>query len=77
MGIISNAQGTCDTAQNITAGVHTISALSGSNSTTACSSTAATLANWYSYTPTQNYNVTITSDLAINICCLLYTSRCV
>lgn len=80
MGIISNAQGTCDTAQNITAGVHTISALSGSNSTTACSSTAATLANWYSYTPTQNYNVTITSDLAINICkdtyVNVYTGTC-
>jgi hypothetical protein len=64
----SDAQGTCATAQAITAGLHTVTEITGTNTVTPCYSTNATNANWYSYTPTQNYTVTISSDLAINIC---------
>lgn len=64
----SHAQGTCATAQAITAGLHTVTEITGTNTVTPCYSTNATKANWYSYTPTQNYTVTISSDLAINIC---------
>lgn len=64
----SHAQGTCATAQAITAGLHTVTEIIGTNTVTPCYSTNATKANWYSYTPTQNYTVTISSDLAINIC---------
>lgn len=64
----SHAQGTCVTAQAITAGLHTVTEITGTNTVTPCYSTNATKANWYSYTPTQNYTVTISSDLAINIC---------
>ncbi|MFM7017369.1 FG-GAP-like repeat-containing protein [Flavobacterium sp.] len=65
---ITKAQGSCETAQAITAGTHTISEINGINSSTPCSSTVANTANWYSYTPTQNHTVTISADLAINIC---------
>ncbi|MBC7523453.1 MAG: VCBS repeat-containing protein [Flavobacterium sp.] len=56
----------CSTAIPITAGITNVPSITGTNITTTCSS--ATLANWYSYTPTQNYNVTVTSDLISNIC---------
>jgi hypothetical protein len=65
---IANAQGSCETAQAITAGLHTVTEITGDNSVTPCSSTVANTANWYSYTPTQNHTVTISADLAINIC---------
>jgi hypothetical protein len=64
----SNAQGTCATAQAITSGLHTVTEITGTNTVTPCYSTNATKANWYSYTPTQNYTVTISADLAVNIC---------
>ena len=64
----SQAQGTCATAQAITAGLHTVTEITGTNTVTPCYSTNATKANWYSYTPTQNYTVTISSDFAQNIC---------
>ncbi len=64
----SFAQSSCATAQAITAGTITVNELNGANDITSCYSTSANLANWYSYTPTQNYTVTISSDLAINIC---------
>ena len=64
----SYAQNTCATAELISAGTHTVTEIIGTNSVTTCYSTAATAANWYSYTPTQNYTVTISADLAINIC---------
>ena len=77
---ISQAQGTCATAQAITAGTYTVTELIGTNSVTPCYSTNATKVNWYSYTPTQNYTVTISSDLPINICkdtyINVYTGSC-
>ena len=76
----SYAQNDCSSALPITAGSYTISALSGTNSTTTCSSTAATFTNWYAYTPTQDNTVTVTSDLATNICkdtfVAVYTGTC-
>lgn len=68
----------CSTATAITAGTTTVSTINGTNITTSCSS--ATLAKWYSYTPTQPYIVTVTSDLAANICkdtnFSVYTGSC-
>ena len=63
---LSNAQSTCSTALPITAGTTTVAAITGTNLSSTCST--AGLAEWYSYTPTQNYSITITSDILINIC---------
>lgn len=72
------SQNTCATAVPITAGVHTIAVIDGTNITTSCSTPA--LAEWYVYTPTQNYNVTVTSDLPQNVCkdtnFEVYTGNC-
>ena len=70
----SIAQTSCATAIPVTAGITTVPALSGSVPTTTCTSSDANLANWYSYTPSQNYTVTITSDLAVNTCKDTYIS---
>lgn len=64
----SFAQSSCATALPISAGTFTVAQINGANTTTTCSSTAATFTNWYAYTPTQNFTVTITSDFAVNIC---------
>jgi hypothetical protein len=63
---INYSQNTCATATSITAGLTTVDAINGTNITTSCSTPA--LAKWYVYTPSQNYSVTITSDLPQNIC---------
>lgn len=72
------SQNTCATALPITAGLHTIDVIDGTNIATSCST--ASLAEWYAYTPTQNYNVTVTSDLPQNICkdtnFEVYTGNC-
>ncbi len=70
----SIAQSSCATAIPVAAGITTVPTLSGSVSTTTCTTSNATLTNWYSYTPTQNFTVTITSDLAVNICKDTYVS---
>ena len=62
----SSAQSTCAKALPITAGTTTVNAITGTNLSSSCST--ANLAEWYSYTPTQNHSVTITSDLLVNIC---------
>ena len=68
----------CSTATVITAGTTTVAGITGNTISTTCST--ATVANWYSYTPTQNYNVTVTSDLIENICkdtnFSVYTGSC-
>ncbi|WP_309642158.1 FG-GAP-like repeat-containing protein [Flavobacterium sp.] len=56
----------CSSATPITAGVTTVAAIDEDNILSPC--TNATLAKWYSYTPTQDYVVTVSSDLAVNIC---------
>ncbi|WP_445457340.1 FG-GAP-like repeat-containing protein [Flavobacterium sp. HNIBRBA15423] len=63
---VNYSQNTCATALPITAGLHTVAVIDGTNITTSCST--PTLAEWYVYTPTQDYSVTITSDLPQNIC---------
>lgn len=68
----------CYTAIPVTAGLHNVAAINGNNVTTSCSN--ATQAKWYAYTPTQDYRVTISSDLAQNLCkdtnFSVYTGSC-
>jgi uncharacterized protein YaiE (UPF0345 family) len=68
----------CSTATAIGPGTTVVNAINQNNITTACSST--TLSKWYSYTPTINANVTVSSDLAVNICkdtnFSIYTGNC-
>ena len=78
---ISFAQNSCGGATAITAGTYVVDAVNGTPITTACASTGlGTAAEWYSYTPTQNYSVTVTTDLQINICkdtrLHIYTGTC-
>lgn len=60
------SQNTCSTASPITAGVVTVDIIDGTNITTSCST--SDLAEWYIYIPTNDYSVTVTSDLPQNIC---------
>jgi hypothetical protein len=80
---INFAQNTCATALPISAGTHVIDAINGTEvSTPVCATngTGQTAAEWYAYTPTQNYSITVTSDLGINICkdtrVHIYTGTC-
>lgn len=56
----------CNSAIEITPGITTVTTIDQPASTNSCSSGTAT--KWFSYTPTVNANVTVTSDLAANIC---------
>lgn len=75
---VSNAQNSCDTALPIAVGINSIDIINGTNITTSCSNVA--LAEWFVYTPTENHTVTISSDLAVNICkdtrFNVYTGNC-
>jgi hypothetical protein len=62
------SQNSCLNAQIVTAGITSVSAISGTNAVTPCSTSSATYTNWYAYTPSQNYTVTVSSDLSVNIC---------
>ncbi len=78
----SFAQNSCATAMPITsAGTFVVDVINGSPTTVACfGSGTVTAAEWYTYTPTQNYAVTVTTDLTINICkdtrFQVYTGTC-
>lgn len=64
-----SAQTTCATATAITtAGSYVVSTIVASQipSPLCGTSSGATGSRWYAYTPTQNYTVTVTSDLAVN-----------
>lgn len=65
-----NAQDTCATAVPITAGTYVVSAVNGTAPTLFCAANGALgtspAGEWYSYTATQNLNVTITSNLTAN-----------
>lgn len=68
---LTQAQDTCATALPITAGTHVVTAVNGTDLPPAyCADNGSLGANgkaeWYTYTPTQNYTVTITSDIAAN-----------
>lgn len=64
------AQNTCATAANVSAGVYTISQIDGNDAPNywVCqpNSGTATLAEWYSYTAPQDTTVTVSTDLAQN-----------
>lgn len=65
----ANAQDTCSSAVAIGAGSHVVTAVNGSQVPSpicADNGTGATAGEWYTYTPTQDYTVTITSDLQVN-----------
>lgn len=74
------SQTNCLNAQTVTAGITTVPSISGQNSTTPCYASSATYTNWYAYTPSQNYTVTVSSDLSVNICkdtnVSIYTGSC-
>jgi ASPIC and UnbV/Secretion system C-terminal sorting domain/FG-GAP-like repeat len=84
---IANAQNTCATALPITAGVFSVGTINGTDIPNAsCTINGATpIANnpageWYTYTPTANYFLTITTDLLINsgkdTRVIVYTGSC-
>ena len=68
----------CAAATPISAGTTVVNAIDQTNIMTSCSSSS--LSKWYSYTPNINANVTLSSDLAINICkdtnFSVYTGNC-
>jgi ASPIC/UnbV protein/VCBS repeat protein/type IX secretion system substrate protein len=62
-------QDTCASATAISAGLHVVSAVNGSQVPApicAANGSGATFGEWYTYTPTASYNVTITTDIAAN-----------
>ncbi len=66
----AKAQDTCATALTITAGEYVVDAVNGSqvpDPICAPNGSGATAGEWYKYTATQDYYVTVTTDLAINL----------
>ncbi|WP_298156944.1 FG-GAP-like repeat-containing protein [Flavobacterium sp.] len=74
----SYGQNSCAAPQTVTAGTYTVAQIDGTNISTTCST--ASFAEWFAYTPTANYSVTVTSDLIQNICgdtnFTVYTGSC-
>ena len=68
----SFGQDNCASAINITAGTHVVSAVNGLEFPTPICAANGAITNgspageWYVYTPTQNYNLTVTTDIAEN-----------
>jgi hypothetical protein len=68
----SFAQDTCASALPITAGLHVVAAVNGTDIPSPICASNGVIAGtngkgeWYSYTPTQNYTVTITTDITQN-----------
>ncbi|MBF6642290.1 VCBS repeat-containing protein [Flavobacterium sp. J49] len=69
----TKAQDTCASALPITAGLHVVGPINGTQVPTPCEGGDAVpttnrvpAGEWYAYTPTQNYTVTITTDIAQN-----------
>ena len=64
---LGQAQDGCATALPITAGQYSIGIIDGQANQTICAGTGiAGAAEWYKYTPTRNYHVTLTTDLEVN-----------
>ena len=66
----NHAQDTCLSAVPITAGYYTVDAINGTDIPSpicAENGTGATAGEWYSYTPTLNYSVTVSTELQINL----------
>lgn len=62
------AQNTCATAQAITAGTYTVTAINGTEGTwpICTGGQYADMSEWYAYTPAQNLGLTVTTDLPVN-----------
>jgi hypothetical protein len=63
------AQNTCATALPASVGLYTVAAIDGSDVPApicAPNGAGATAGEWYAYTPSQNYTVTVSTDLAQN-----------
>ncbi len=61
------AQSSCDSALSITAGTYTCDSITGAPPISICTSGATvTAAQWYVYTPTENFLVTVNSNLPGN-----------
>ena len=69
VAITAVAQLTCSTALMVTAGSHSVPGIFGSQSALPIcivQSNSATAANWYRYTPAQDFAITISTDLPQN-----------
>lgn len=65
--IKGNAQTSCEASSLVTAGTYAMGVVNGTGPTVYCIDTGtATAGLWYKYIPTQNYNVTITTNLPVN-----------
>ncbi len=68
----------CITATAISAGITNVPSVNGANISTTCSTGSA--AKWYSYTATNDFTVTVTSDLPVNLCkntnLIIYKGAC-
>jgi len=63
--LVNFAQNTCATAQPITAGTYTVATINGSGVPMVCTQDgiSGTAGEWYTYTPTDDYSVTVTTAL--------------
>lgn len=67
--LLAFGQNTCNTAQIVTAGSYVISTIDGPQvpePVCASGGGGATAGEWYKYVPTDNFTVTVTTDLSIN-----------
>lgn len=66
--ILSFAQNDCNNPITITEGLHTVDGINGEKPTLICAENGdnATAGEWYVYTPSEDLNLTITSDLPQN-----------
>lgn len=65
----SFGQNTCSTALGITAGTYSVTVVDGPDVPTpicAANGTGANAGEWYTYTPTADFTLTVTTDLAVN-----------
>lgn len=62
------AQDSCPSPQVITSGLYTVTTIDGTEGVTLVCTGGQNAANaeWFTYTPSNNYTVTVTTDLAIN-----------
>nr|WP_294861076.1 FG-GAP-like repeat-containing protein [uncultured Fluviicola sp.] len=79
---LSQAQNTCATALPITAGTYVVSVVDGTEfPTVLCTQTGlGTAGEWYQYTPSTDYTVTVSTDLpataGVDTRLLVYTGTC-
>src|SRR6218665_113679 len=64
--VVNFAQNTCATAQAVAVGTYSVAAVDGTDVPSvicAQNGIGATAGEWYTYTPTNDYSLTITTDL--------------